>query len=591
MALLDPHSYADADQPSTLRYTLELAIDFIAKTFSGTTTLELDRPASGVLDLDTRGLTIEAVTGPEGAALPFTLGEVDPIRGQRLRVETTADRVTIAYRTGAGATALQWLEAEQTAGKKAPFVYTQCQAIHARSVMPCQDTPRVRATYLAKLDVPDGLVAVMAASSKGTHAGGPGRSLYEFEMPQPIPSYLFALAVGDLVKRDLGPRSAVWAEPPTLEAAAYEFGVVDQILTTAEGLFGPYPWERFDLLVMPPSFPYGGMENPRLTFLTPSLLAGDRSLVNVVGHELAHSWTGNLVTNASMNDFWLNEGFTVYAERRILRALEGEAAEALHASLGRSGLDRDLARLSSTDPKLTRLRNRLEGVDPDDVYSLVPYEKGCLFLIALDRAVGRERFDRFLAEYIQRFRFQSITTETFLTFLDESLPEHKGKVDVAEWIDGVGLPKDAPAQPSARLERLQALAKDLREGRRPEETELAALNATEWQVFLSLIGKRLDAKDCAWLDKRFALSTKQNLEIRVGFLAIAAASGHEPSFPAIRTTLLATGRGKYLRPLYTGLLEGGAAGKKAAQSIATEALPGYHPVAQGMVESLLRSAT
>lgn len=587
MALLDPHSYADAAQPVTRHFRLALMVDFEARRLKGHVTLELDRAAEGHLDLDTRDLIIERIEDHAGHPLPFELGPIDAVKGQRLRIVTRGDRVKVHYATGPGASALQWLEPAQTAGKEAPFVYTQCQAIHARSVVPCQDTPRVRATYHAELDIPAPLTAVMAAAHRGAQASGPGRTTYRFEMPQAIPAYLFALAVGDLKKRDLGPRSALYAEPKTIEAAAWEFGEVDRILRTAEGLFGPYPWERFDLLLMPPSFPYGGMENPRLTFLTPSLLAGDRSLVNVVGHELAHSWTGNLVTNASMNDFWLNEGFTVYAERRILEALEGEASAALHASLGRSGLEKDLARLSKSDPKLTRLRNRLDGVDPDEVYSLVPYEKGYLFLLAMERVVGRPRFDRFIGDYIRTFAFRSITTEDFLSFLATALPEVKGQVDLDAWIDGVGLPGDAPVQASGKLEQVQALAAMMRDGRRPEVATLAALDSTEWQVFLTLLGQRLPLADCAWLDAELGLSTRSNLEIRVAFLALAAGSGWAPCFGAVESTLSSCGRMKYLRPLYTALLSAGPEGRAVAARVAQVAGPGYHPVARGLVEALI----
>lgn len=590
MAQLDPHSYADADQPATRHFKLSLKVDFEARRLVGTMRLELDRPASGALDLDTRDLEIRQVTDEAGQALQFQLGPTDPIKGQRLTIQTQAAVLLIHYATSPAATALQWLAPAQTAGKEAPFVYTQCQAIHARSVMPCQDTPRVRATYQAELDIPAPLTAVMAAAHLGAQASGPGRTRYHFEMPQPIPSYLLALAVGDLKKRDLGPRSALWAEPSALDEAAWEFGEVDRILRTAESLFGPYPWERFDLLLMPPSFPYGGMENPRLTFLTPSLIAKDRSLVNVVGHELAHSWTGNLVTNASMNDFWLNEGFTVYAERRILEALEGEASMALHAALGRSGLEKDLNRLSKTDPKLTRLRNRLDGVDPDEVYSQVPYEKGYLFLLALERAVGRPRFDRFLLEYISSFAFRSITTEDFLVFLERALPESKAKVDWASWIDGAGLPNDAPAQPSAKLDQLLSLAAAWRDGKRPKRSELLAFDSTEWQVFLTQLGSKLPVTEVAWLGTEFDLASRNNLEIRVAFLTLAAGSGWAPSFPAVEATLTSIGRMKYLRPLYGALLAAGPEGRVVAERAAQTAGPGYHPVAKALVDALLKEA-
>ncbi|HZJ55408.1 MAG TPA: M1 family aminopeptidase/hydrolase, partial [Myxococcaceae bacterium] len=330
MARLDPHSHTDLTQPHQLHLSWKVEVDFAGRTLRGTATLRFDRGGSPV-DLDSRGLVVESVTALDGRPLSFELGPSEPILGERLRVELPpgVDTCVVGYRTGADASALQWLEPEQTAGGKSPFLYSQCQAIHARSVVPLQDTPRLRITYEAELTVPAALRALMAAAAVDREVRG-DRAVERYRMDEPIPPYLLAFAVGDVASRDLGPRSRVWAEPSVVGRAAHEFAGVDRMLTSAEALFGPYPWGRFDLLVLPPSFPYGGMENPRLTFLTPTLLTGDRSLVSVVAHELSHSWTGNLVSNASAEDFWLNEGFTVFAERRILEVLEGPEMVALH---------------------------------------------------------------------------------------------------------------------------------------------------------------------------------------------------------------------------------------------------------------------
>src|SRR5512133_1558059 len=297
---------------------------------------------------------------PKARRPPLKLGGADPILGSRLRVTAPAGtrEVAIHYRTAPDAMALQWLDPEQTEGKVAPYLFSQCQQIHARTMVPCQDTPIARVSYQAEVTVPEGLTAVMSAGPDGDEATGDGRHVFRFTMPQPIPSYLLALAVGRLESRDLSPRSRVWAEPETVAAAAWEFVDVENMILKAEGLFGPYPWDRYDMLVLPPSFPYGGMENPRMTFLTPTLLAGDRSLVDVVAHELAHSWTGNLVTNASMEHFWLNEGFTVWAERRILEAIHGEEAAKLGWAIGQKALEESIARFGADSP-LTKLRTHL----------------------------------------------------------------------------------------------------------------------------------------------------------------------------------------------------------------------------------------
>ena len=317
-----------------------------------------------------------------GTAVRFELGDEEAILGRRLRLHMPGDarEVTIDYQTSPDAVALQWLAPVQTEGGKHPFLFSQCQAIHARTVVPLQDSPRVRVSYQAEVTVPEALSAVMSAGPAGARPGPTrGTRTFLFEMPQPIPPYLMALAVGDLQSRDLSPRSRVWSEPATVERAAWEFAKIEEMITTAERLFGTYEWERYDMLVLPPSFPYGGMENPRMNFLTPTLLAGDRSLVDVVAHELAHSWTGNLVTNATMDHFWLNEGATVWAERRILEALHGPEEAVLSWAIGQTALDNEFERFGPGSP-LTRLRTDLKGVDPDDAFSSIPYEKGSRFL-------------------------------------------------------------------------------------------------------------------------------------------------------------------------------------------------------------------
>ncbi len=583
----DPHSYADDNQPAAQRMNLQLSVDFLRREVRGEVVLYLDRPATGTLDLDTRDLHIDAVTTLEGAPIQFELGTSDPVLGQRLRVFLEGAAVRVRYRTGARATALQWLAPEQTASGREPFVFTQCQAIHARSVVPCQDTPRIRVRYTADIDVPPGLTAVMAAAPVG-HDTVDGRSVFRFEMPQPIPPYLLAFAVGELASAELGPRSRVYAEPSVVDAAAWEFQPVDEHLRRAEALFGPYDWDRFDLLVMPPSFPYGGMENPRLTFVTPSLLAGDRSLVSVIAHELAHSWTGNLVTNANMNHFWLNEGFTVYAERRIVEAVYGAATRDLQAAVGRAHLEADMVRLKAVDPALTRLRTELSGHDPDDVFSVVPYEKGYLFLLRIEQNVGRPRFDAFLRRYIERFRFTSIETSHLLTFMRSDFPDLLDGIDVDAWIDGSDLPADAPRPESARRDEIVGWARAWSERQRPSIESLRTLDADEWQVFLSRLPTRLDAEDVEWFEAAFSLSTSRNAELRVGWLAAAARSDYQPLFDAVETTLLTCGRMKYLRPLYEGLVAAGPEGRTRAETIYRNARDKYHPVAQQLVEGLLK---
>lgn len=585
----DPHSHYDARQPRTRRLRLKLAVDFKAKRIDGEVALMFGHGVAGALDLDTKGLEIHSVQVPGHGPIAWELGTVDAILGQRLRLDLPAEteEVVIRYRTGAGAMALQWLDPEQTEGKVAPYLFSQCQQIHARTMVPCQDTPLARIAYRAEVTVPEGLTAVMSAGPTGDEATGDGRHVFRFAMPQPIPSYLLALAVGRLEARDLSPRARVWAEPETVKAAAWEFAGVEDMLLRAEGLFGPYPWERYDMLVLPPSFPYGGMENPRMTFLTPTLLAGDRSLVDVVAHELAHSWTGNLVTNASMEHFWLNEGFTVWAERRILRLLHGDDAAALGWALGQKALEDSLDRFKN-EPHLTVLRMHLEGIDPDDAFSSIPYEKGARLVAALEREMGGDKFLRFIRDYIDAFRFTSITTEQFCAFVDAKLPGALAAVNARAYLDQPGLPETAPTFHSAQLDTLTALAESWAAGGRPSAEAIAGWKPTELQVFLQKLPRQLTTDDCAWLDGHFQLMGRGNHEILVEWLTLAAAADYEPAFPRIREVLLRVGRMKYLRPLY-GALAQHARTRALAREIFSAASSGYHGLSRRLVQSVLEA--
>jgi aminopeptidase N len=420
----------------------------------------------------------------------------------------------------------------------------------------------------------------MAAAPRAREVHG-DRAVERFEMPQPIPPYLFAFAVGDLASRDLSPRSRVWTEPAQLEAAAWEFEQVEDHVRAAEALFGPYDWERFDLLVMPPSFPYGGMENPRLTFLTPSLLAGDRSLVNVLAHELAHSWTGNLVTNSTAEHFWLNEGFTVFAERRILEALEGTEMATLHAAIGHQKLQQAFAQHAER-PELTKLRTHLADVDPDDAFSAVPYEKGYFFLKTLEEAAGRTAFDALLARWLGTHRFGAVTTDDFLALVEREIPGLLAKVDAKAWIDAPGLPKTYEKPHSSRLGAVLAVA-----GRVPALDETKAWSVTEWVLYLEAMPRPSPREMCEELDRTYSLTSAKNPEVLVSWLILACESGHDGVLPRIEELLAETGRMKYLKPLYRALA-GRAETKPLAQSLFAKLQGQYHPIAQQVVRSLLK---
>ncbi len=584
MARKDPHSYADGAQGRTRHVAWTATLDFARRTLECTATLKLTGVAGGPLHLDTRDLEIERVESGAGEALPFTLGEPDKILGTRLEVTVPAglEALRITYRVGPNASALQWLAPEQTAGGEHPFLFSQCQAIHARSLIPLQDSPAFRITYDARMTVPKALRVLMAARGDGRteHTDGTGLATELFTMPQPIPPYLLAFCVGDLASRALGPRSRVWAEPSVVDAAAWEFEGVEAMIAGAERLFGPYDWERFDVLVMPPSFPYGGMENPRLTFLTPTLLAGDRSQVNVLAHELAHSWTGNLVTNASAEHFWLNEGWTVYAERRLLEALEGREYSELHAALGRSALG-DALRQFAERPALTRLRTELWGVDPDEVFSVVPYEKGYLFLRACEEAVGRERFDRFVRDYVSTHRFGALTTDEFLEFLRAKLPEAVAKVNVTSWIDAPGLPESAPVAMSQRLEAVRR-----QQDRVPDESVSAQWGATELQLYLDSLTRPASGELLDALERRWALSESKNRELLVSWLELCLESGRDV-LAQTEAVLGEVGRLKFVKPLYAAMAKR-ADGKARARETFERVRARYHPITVQVVEGVLK---
>jgi leukotriene-A4 hydrolase len=588
MAAPDPHSFFDDAQPRARHLRLRLVVDFESRRIQGEAVLDLGPGRGGPIDLDTKGIEVHDVTTETGVRVSWSLGDETPVLGRRLRLDLPSGThsVSIRYTTSPDAVGLQWLTPAQTEGKRHPFLFSQFQPIHARTLIPLQDSPAARITYHAEIVVPEGLSAVMSAGPAGARSGpSTGTRTLVFDMPQAIPPYLLALAVGELEGRDLSPRSRVHAEPGTVEAAAWEFAGIEAMIATAESLFGPYEWDRYDMLVLPPSFPYGGMENPRMTFLTPTLLAGDRSLVDVVAHELAHSWTGNLVTNATMDHFWLNEGWTVWAERRIQEAIHGPEKVVLDWAIGQTALDQEFARFGADSP-LTKLRTDLAGVDPDDAFSSIPYEKGARFLTLVERNVGRPRFDGFVRDYIGRFRFTSITSEDFLAFLEEKMPGVAGEVGAREWLYEPGIPANAPVFRSERLQALVGLAEGWQRGVRPSEADVRSWSPAEMLVYLQHLPREIDAAGCAWLDGTLKLTGRGNYEILVEWLTIAGGSDHEPVFGRIREVLTRVGRMKYLRPLY-GALGRHPRTRALAREIFAAASDGYHALSRRVVETVM----
>ncbi len=595
----DAHSFANTREFRATHLSLDLQADFARKRLRGHADLTLQRldPQSRRIVLDTRGLTVSKVEllQPQPVALKFTLGEAQPMLGAPLSIELPASAqgkdvlVRIHYETSPQASGLQWLEPSQTAGKKHPYLYSQSQAIHARSWIPLQDTPQVRLTYDAHIRTPPELLAVMSAEND-PDAQRDGD--YRFRMPQAIPSYLIALGVGDLVFRPIGKQTGVYAEPAVVEAAAAEFADVQSMLEACEKLFGPYRWGRYDLLILPPSFMWGGMENPRLTFLTPTAIAGDRSLVSLIAHELAHSWSGNLVTNADWDSVWLNEGFTTYLERRIIEALYGRERHEMEDTLGLQSLQRDIADLTEQgDAALTKLDMDLKGRDPDDAFSDVPYEKGRLFLGFLESRLGRAELDRFLRGYFDHFAFQSISAGTFVDYLTKhELDRADARITRAElqvWLDEPGIPALAVLPHSDAFKRIDAQRDAWLKGATPAKSlDTSKWTTHEWLHFLDNMPADLSSARMAELDEAFHLTTSTNAMIAHSWLLDAIRAGYTPAWPRLENYLTTIGRRKLVKDLYEELLKT-TDGKQMAQRIYARARPLYQVPLAAQLDELV----
>ncbi|MCK9490257.1 MAG: M1 family metallopeptidase [Xanthomonadales bacterium] len=590
----DPHSYAQPDQVTIKAMHLDLDADFASQTLAGSVELALDwhQRSARELVLDSRDLSIERVElrrGQRWRPADYALAEADPILGSRLSIDTgrrQPDAVRIHYRTAPTASGLQWLGAEQTLGKREPFMFSQSQAIHARSWVPLQDTPAVRYTYSADIQAPAGLLVLMSAENP-FEASADGR--YRFTMEQPIPSYLMAIAIGRLEFKPISERAGVFAEPERLDEAVYEFADTERMIAAAEALYGEYRWGRYDLLILPPSFPYGGMENPRLSFITPTVIAGDRSLVQLIAHELAHSWSGNLVTNDTWNSFWLNEGFTSYVENRIIQALFGAERADMEFVLDARGLARDYEQLP-VEPSLQRLVQDLTGLDPDAIYTTTSYTKGAWFLRFLEQRVGREPLDTFLREYFDHFAFRSIDNDTFRAWLDEHLLSRHGEAVTAAqidtWLNEPGIPEFAPVYESAAFARVDGQREAFLAGEQAaSELPGADWNTHEWLYFLNGLPAALEQEQLQALDQAFGLTQTGNSEIAFAWYLIGINNGYPAIRPGLEQFLVEVGRRKFVVPLYRALAER-ESDRRWGRSIYQRARPGYHPITSASVDEI-----
>jgi leukotriene-A4 hydrolase len=596
--LPDAHSYANIEDFRATHLALDLRADFARQTLNGYVDLHFDRinPQAAQLVLDTRDLSISRVEllSNKPQALKFAMSERNATYGSALTVTLPASierafKLRVHYKTSPNASGLQWLSPSQTAGKRQPFMYSQSQAVHARSWIPLQDTPQIRLTYEARIRTPKALLAVMSADNDPS-AKRDGD--YSFKMPQPIPSYLMALAIGDLSFESIGPRTGVYAEPSMLVRSVHEFADVESMLVACEKLFGPYRWGRYDLLILPPSFMWGGMENPRLSFITPTVIAGDRSLVSIIAHELAHSWSGNLVTNANWDSVWLNEGFTTYLERRIVDALYGADRRAMEDMLGMQSLQQDISDLQGKGQgDLTKLRVTLQGRDPDDAFSDVPYEKGRFFLGFLESRLGREQLDGFLRSYFDRFAFQSVSTEQFLEYLDSQILKAPNasltQAEVLAWIDGAGLPSTASMPQSDAFAKVDAQRDAWLKGERTaKQLDTAGWNTQQWLRLLKTLPPDVSVAQLAELDAAFNFTAATNNVIVHSWLKNAIRAGYAPAYPRLEAHLTSIGRRLLVKDLYEELMKT-PDGAARARAIYVKARPLYQVPLAEQIDELL----
>ena len=609
---IDCHSYSNIDHVRTVHLDLELDVDFDNKIIYGVARHTMKNKGFDTIIFDTKHLLIQKVTlGQKGAEreIKFHIGpwDKDSIIGQPLRVVANPayKNINIYYQTTKNSSALDWLEPNQTEGKIHPFLYTQGEPILTRTWIPLQDTPGNRFTYTAEVVVPKDLLAIMSAKNPvNKNESG----IYEFKMDKEIPSYLIALAVGDIKYKKIGEICGVYAEQELLDASAKEFEDLPKMIKTAESLYGKYLWSQYDVLVLPYSFPFGGMENPMLAFVNPTIISGDKSLVSVIAHELAHSWSGNLVTNRTWNDFWLNEGFTVYIEHRIMEELRGKSYSNMLSLVEFAELKKEIEELTKSNKIYdTRLKLDLNGRDPDDCITQIAYVKGAYFLKTIENLVGRKSMDEFLVNYFKDHAFESISTEKFILYLKNKLltPKHV-EFNVEEWIYKENIPFNCIQINSSRFRKMNRLAKQFASGRdifhkkgvfeKPygsNNTELVFkqikrkdFTTQEWMEFIRKLPQKMDTKKLALADKYLDFTHWGNTEVLLEWYLLCIRSDYQTAFPSIKEFLIRIGRRKYLSPIYKELCKT-KKNKEWAREVYNEAQINYHSISRSTIHKIL----
>ncbi|OQR87223.1 leukotriene A4 hydrolase [Achlya hypogyna] len=600
MARVDKHTLANIEAISVLSIDLHLAADFGRSALHGYVDIEAEvlAPTTEFI-LDTRALYIQSASIDGAPVLKKQID--DAVFGTALHLALPADvqavgtkfTARIHYETTPESSAIQWLPKEQTADKKYPYLFTQCQAIHARSLLPCQDCPMAKSIYKATITVPSWAKCLMSAVASADPEPLGETTKFFYEQNVAVPSYLIAMVIGNLESREVGPRSRVWSEPSQVDAVAYEFAQTEDFLRNAEEIMDQeYVWGRYDMVSLPPSFPFGGMENPCLTFATPTLLAGDRSLADVIAHEIAHSWTGNLITNHTWEHFWLNEGWTMWLQRKIMAKIYTDLHFDFDAIIGWNAL-LDSVDHYGHDHEFTKLVPVLDGADPDDSFSSVPYEKGFNLLYYLSKLVGDAEFETFAKAYVRTFRYRTVTSDEFrdffVSFFAATKADALATIDWQAWFYAPGMPA-RPAFDTTISTASAELADRWLAGAGPfAASDIAGWTSSQIIVTLeTILEKCIERKEflshevLAQLGALYNLVETKNSEVRFRYQTLCVRAEYAVILPQVEIFLKEQGRMKFVRPLYRDLYKS-AFGKDAARRIFSEWKDNYHPIARKMV--------
>ncbi|MEO1045666.1 MAG: M1 family metallopeptidase [Pseudomonadota bacterium] len=576
---------------------LDLTLDFDARRVEGSATLDIvAAPEASEIILDSKGLLVESVTDPQGNALDYTIGEDMGTIGAPFTIRFNRDsgaapqKITITYASGPDAVALQWLSPEQTAGGEKPFMFSQGQAILNRSWIPTQDSPGIRQSWEATITAPEDLNVVMSGILQGeAEPAGEGIHRFAFTMDKTVPPYLIAIAAGDIAFAELGPRSGVWAEPSMLETAKAELVDTEAMIDAAEAIYGPYRWGRYDMIVLPPSFPYGGMENPVMTFLTPTFIAGDRSNTGLVAHELAHSWSGNLVTYASWSDGWLNEGVTSYFESRISESVFGKKRAEQEYALSYGSLVAMVEERGADNPA-TAMRTP-DNITPFETAGEAIYDKGTVFLRTVEQIVGREKFDAWMRGWFDRHAFQPATSEMWLAEIREGLikgdAELEAKLMLDEWVYGTGIPGNAVKPDPAAFAAVDSAARIYVESRTLPVETWTGWSGAEQMRFMRKLPAKLSAAELTMLDDALRVSRTGNNEVLFLWLEAALRNQYQPAVPQAEAFLTRIGRNKFVAPLYKALSQQGEWGMAIAKPLYARTRAGYHSYTRSQVDPLV----